>query len=135
MAETRDLIGGLDLNPPATEEEICACMESLPGELPAGYVAFLRMANGGDGFVGENAYVILWKCGELAEMNEAYEVKDYAPGLLLFGSDGGGEAFGFDTRDADWPIVQVPFIGMGWRYAKPCGKSFAGFLEWLGQVD
>lgn len=134
MADILALTSGLDLNGPATEEGIVVCQESLSRELPADYVAFLRIGNGGDGFVGENAYVILWKCDELAELNKAYEVEQYAPGLLLFGSDGGGEAFGFDTRDADWPIVQVPFVGMDWGDAKQCGGSLVEFLEWLREV-
>jgi len=31
--------------------------------------------NGGEGFIGPNAYVIFWRLGELAEMNKAYQVQ------------------------------------------------------------
>jgi hypothetical protein len=47
--------------------------------------------NGGEGSVGDT-YVILWRIEELIEMSKAYDVAEYAPGLFLFGSDGGGEA-------------------------------------------
>jgi hypothetical protein len=51
--------------------------------------------------------------------------------LLLFGSDGGGQAFAFDTRSAANPIVCVPFVGMELKEALPIASSFTGFLEEL----
>ena len=51
-------------------------------------------------------------------------VSEFAPGLILFGSDGGGEAYAFDVREAVPIIVEVPFIGMGGDEAKRCGASF-----------
>jgi hypothetical protein len=74
-------------------------------DLPKEYAQFLQRANGGEGFVGQNAYVIFWRLEELPEMNRAYQVDEYAPGLFLFGSDGGGEAFAFDSRSAGVDIV------------------------------
>ncbi len=44
-------------NPPADEASIRAGSDYL--HLPVEYAAFLRIANGGEGFVG-HAYVILW---------------------------------------------------------------------------
>ena len=48
----------------------------------------------------------------------------YAPGILLFGSDGGGEGYGFDTQTKGMPIVRIPFIGMARRYATHIAKNF-----------
>jgi hypothetical protein len=78
---------------------------------------------------------MLWGAEELVPLNEAYQVQKFVPGLLLFGSDGGGEAFGFDTRAGDWPIVQVPFVGMGWDVAWPMGTSFNEFLRNLSEIE
>jgi hypothetical protein len=64
-------------------------------------------------------------------MNKAYQVAEYAPGLFLFGSDGGGEAFAFDTRTEAKPIVSVPFVGMELKLARPLGSNFKAFLEEL----
>lgn len=90
--------------------------------LPGDYLEFLRQHNGGEGFIGDN-YLVLWRAEELADFNREYEVEVYAPGIFLFGSDGGGEGYGFDTNAAAMPIVRIPFIGMERRYATPLAES------------
>jgi hypothetical protein len=111
------------LEPPADPAIVEGLSSSLGLDLPHDYLAFLRQHDGGEGFVGKN-YVVLWKAEELAEFNRQYEVETYAPGILLFGSDGGGEAYGFDTQSAAMPIVRVPFIGMERRYALRIANDF-----------
>jgi SMI1 / KNR4 family (SUKH-1) len=98
--------------------------------LPDSYARFLQQMNGGEGFIG-NAYVILRRIEQLIEMNKAHEVAEWAPGLLLFGSDGGGEAFAFDTRSEAKPIVSVPFIGMDLGRVLPAASGFESFFEQL----
>ena len=100
-------------------------------KFPEDYVTFLRFANGGEGFLGDNQPLILWPVEELALRNDGYHVRDYAPGLLIFGSNGGGDAYGFDTRSPDWPIVELPFIGMDWREACSVAPSFRSFVTHL----
>jgi hypothetical protein len=126
-----DFMANLTCRPPATGEIIKACEDALGNRLPDDYRSFLQTANGGEGFVGTNTYVILWGADELVPMNREYEVEDYAPGLLIIGSDGGGEAYGFDTRNPQWPVVQVPFVGMEWSEAIHIASSFRGFIEHL----
>jgi hypothetical protein len=54
---------------------------------------------------------MIWKIGELLRFNREYEVQVYAPGLLLFGSSGGGEAFAFSLRvPGRTPVVQYPLL-------------------------
>ena len=125
------LLEELDCRPPATNAAIADCEKCLGMQLPTEYADFLRATNGADGFLGKVAYVMLWAVDELVPLNQEYEVKQYVPGLLLFGSDGAGEAFGFDTRVSPWQIVQVPFVGMEWAVARPLGTSFIEFLEQL----
>jgi len=115
----------------ATNALIRESEQELGATLPEEYVEFVRLTNGAEGFVGGNAYVILWSVEELAPLNKAYDVQTYVPGLMIFGSDGGGEAYGFDTRTPDWPIIQVPFVGIAWSLARTIGRSFAAFLEHL----
>jgi hypothetical protein len=118
-------------NAPAAAEEIAAAERVLKKSLPGDFREFLQLTNGGEGMIGEN-YVMLWSAEELGQYNESYQVNEYAPGLLLFGSDGGGEGYAFDTRTASPTVVTVPFVGMSLKYAKPVAPTFTAFLEKLG---
>jgi hypothetical protein len=130
MDEVRELLVKFNRNIGATDAQIADNERELGKKLPAEYVEFLKLSNGGEGFVGKH-YLILWPVEELSEANKGYEVEESAPGLLAFGSDGGGEAFGFDTRIPDWPVVLVPFIVMDWDDAIPVVDSFGGFFKRL----
>lgn len=112
------------LNAGVTEEALRDAVESLGLSLPLDYVQFLRKHNGGEGFIGDN-YLILWKAEELSIFNREYEVSQYAPGLLLFGSSGGGEGYGFDLRSTDFSVVRIPFVGMDLQYATATARSFS----------
>jgi hypothetical protein len=129
-AEKERLLAKFNGNPPADPSSIPRFESEAGCRLPEDYAEFLQEVDGGEGFVG-NAYAILWRVGELIEMNKAYQVADFAPGLFLFGSDGGGEAFAFDTRFGTWPIVSVPFVGMELKSARPVASNFKAFLEEL----
>jgi hypothetical protein len=100
-------------------------------DFPAEYKDFLLVSDGGEGFIGENSYAILWHLAELASLNLAYEVTTYAPGLFAFGSNGGGEAFAFDFRSPVVGVVSVPFVGMDLSLACPLAPTFDEFLEAL----
>ncbi|QDQ26010.1 SMI1/KNR4 family protein [Chitinimonas arctica] len=98
--------------------------------LPADYKQFLEWKNGGEGFIGDN-YLILWSAEELGQFNLEYQVEKYAPGLVLIGSNGGGEGFAFDTRQSPAPIVQVPFIGMDLEDIRVLASGFDEFIDFL----
>jgi len=82
--------------PPASEEDIRAADVGFGFALPQDFKEFLSRQDGGEGFVGEH-YLILWKASELVRFNLEYEVDAYAPGLVIFASNGGGEGFAFIT--------------------------------------
>jgi SMI1 / KNR4 family (SUKH-1) len=116
-------------NRPARAQELLKLVTSV-GKLPEDYLDFLGSSNGGVGFLGSN-YVILWEASDLLRQNDAYEVAVYAPGFFIFGSDGGGEAFGFDTRGAKYSVMRLPFVGMDWEDAVFISDSFSGLLRVL----
>ena len=130
----QQLLDRMNKRGPATDAAVGESEREVGLTLPSEYQKFLHITNGGEGFVGESEYVIFWSVAELARMNEAYQIQTYVPGLLVFGSNGGGETYGFDTRVADWPIVKVPFVGMEWELAIPMGASFGSFLEQLYRI-
>jgi len=123
-------LGKFNPNAAIDSRAIVAAAGTLKVALPDDFSSFLTVANGGEGMIGDN-YLILWRTEELAELNDAYQVSEYAPGLLIFGSDGGGEAFAFDTRCSPWSVVKIPFVGMDLNDARPLASSFAGFLSLL----
>lgn len=118
-------------NSPAIEKDISKAERILNISFPEDFRDFLMESNGGEGSIGEN-YVMLWNTDELGEYNNSYQVDEYAKGLVLFGSDGGGEAFAFDMRTSPPPIVSVPFVGVSLEYANPLAGKFVAFLEKLG---
>jgi hypothetical protein len=123
-----------DANPPAEPALIVKCQAVLSFSLPDDYVRFLLRMNGGEGFVGKH-YLMAWRVEDLISSNKECKVDDSVAALFLFGSDGGGEAFAFDTRSISPPIVIVPFIGMDFENAKSIAPSFNSFLQFLCRSD
>jgi hypothetical protein len=115
-------------NSPASMSAIQEFHKKTGLNLRNDYAELLLQTNGGEGFIGQN-YLILWPLEKLIELNEAYQVKEYAPGLFLFGSDGGGEAFSFDYRSDAIPLVSVPFVGMDLNSVRYLAANLQGFLD------
>jgi hypothetical protein len=130
MANLDDLLAEFNGNEGASLEAIKAAGDVLKVVFPNDYTAFLSATNGGEGMIGET-YIMLWSTEELSELNTSYQVAEYAPGLVLIGSDGGGDAFAFDTRFTPWPVVRVPFVGMELACVEKIAPSFNAFLQGL----
>lgn len=128
----QDVLKDWQLNKGAPKEAIQAAIAALGQSLPSDYLQFIGEHDGGEGFIGDS-FLILWRSAELATFNREYEVEQYAPGIVLFGSDGGGEGYGFDAREATMPIVRIPFIGMDLRYATRIAEDFNSFLVQLAK--
>jgi hypothetical protein len=126
----KNLIASFQGKPPASLDSLTRCEASLGFSLPPDYAQALRQMNGGEGFIGKN-YLVLWSVEEFVKMNTGTYFAEAAPGLLVFGSDGGGEAFAFDTRSAPPRIVVAPFIGMDWTTAIMIAPNFTAFLQHL----
>ncbi|WP_068845677.1 SMI1/KNR4 family protein [Planctopirus hydrillae] len=103
----------------------------LGKSLPALYVELMIRSSGIEGFLGEAEYLTLWPLENLVELNEGYGVCHFAPGIWLFGSNGGGTGYGFDLRRDGMPVVEAPFIGLSLDEVVPRGNSFGEFLRSL----
>jgi SMI1 / KNR4 family (SUKH-1) len=130
----KELFAKFEGKPPASRESIDRCQAGLGIPLPADYVQFLLKMDGGEGFIGEH-FVMLWSVERFVEMNTGTYFAEAAPGLVVFGSDGGGEAFGFDARSTPPPIVMIPYSGMEWDVAIMLAPDFNSFLQHLYQAD
>lgn len=112
----------------ASSEDIDAAEVSLSVPLPSELREFVQRADAAEGFVGDS-YLAMWPIASIADLNTKARVAQYAPDLILFATDGGGEGYGFERQGG--AIVNVPMIGMGRVARTPAGDSFNGFLRWL----
>jgi hypothetical protein len=129
-ASVKTMVNLLKRNEPASATSLDSLVHSCRIQLPKDYLEFLGYSDGAAGTFPSGNHVILWRAERLVERNEAYEVEAYAPGIFIFGSSGGGEAYGFDTRSS-MSVVQVPFVGMDLNEVEPVAPSFTEFLAAL----
>ena len=123
-----DFTAGLAPRQGASSLEIEAAERALGRPLPEDYRGFLRRSNGAEGFVGPDAYVMLWSTRELVELNEAYAVSEFAPGLVLVGTNGSDTGYGFIEMGGVPRYVRVPLIGLSVEAAEPIGQALGGLL-------
>lgn len=92
------------------------------------FVEFYSRFNGGCGELEDDVYIEIWNLNELIELNENYDVSKNIDNVLIFGSDGGDMALGYDYKLNKYLIV--PFIGMG--FLEPpyyLGDNYNSFFE------
>ena len=119
------LTNSFDTASPATLSAIETAEKFLNLKLPTDYKDFLQFTNGLEGKT-KDSYLVLWSAEELVELNQAYNVKEFVANIILIGSDGAEEAFGFDTTNMN--IVKLPFIGMGHIANEKLSDTFGDFL-------
>lgn len=121
----RDLLAE---RPGATDEAIRAAEEELGRTFPEDLRALLRQSDGIEGFVSADRYIALWSARELVDLNAGYSVKEFAPGLVLIGSDGGGTGYGFMPADESIVYVRVPFDWLSIETIEVVGSSILDLL-------
>lgn len=129
---TADMLSSFQGNPGVSLTDLAEVEKSIGFDLPDDYKQFLLKMDGGEGFIGDGSYLILWSANELAGFNVEYESASYCPKVLLIGSNGGGEAFGIDIENGELHYVQVPFVGMSRSLIEVVSPTFEGFLRSLG---
>lgn len=125
------LLWKFDRRPAAAEAAIAAMEEALGAQVPEEYRQFLKLTNGGDGYIGDDSFAVFWSLQELAPRNEVYEIAKRLPGLLAIGTDGSTCAYAFDTRAYGWPIVKIPFKQYTLEAATVVAPTFIKFLKAL----
>lgn len=112
--------------PEASGSGINGVPAGVPAGLPEDYVEFMKSFDGAEGWVGDE-YLALWPSAELEANNATLDTEHLSPGLTLIGTDGGGEAYGFDLRNR-CRVVRVPLVGLSWELAIPIAVSFTDWL-------
>ena len=89
----------------------------------------LRASDGLEGFVNDEAYLAISATSDIHRLNEAAAVHDFLPGVLIFGTNGGGTGYGIEWLDTGTRYVEFPLVGMDRSEVTPLGVSFAEFLD------
>jgi len=98
---------------------------------PADYLAAVKEFGGREGFLGDS-YLRLYRLDELVALNVAYEVPEQLPEIILFGSNGTGNAFAFPLWKTG--VVQVPLVPISKGVGKQCSNSFTEFVAQLAET-
>lgn len=126
------ILSSVDTHGPASHDAIATLEQQINASLPPSYRDLLLRSNGLEGFIGNN-YLVLWPIEEIIELNAAYGVSEFAPGILLIGSNGGGSGYAIDYRDCRMTFVEVPFIGMSLDDLEVKGYSVIELLSNLNE--
>lgn len=128
--QSHKLIGKDDILSPASENQIESFVSNVGFGVPKDFLDFFKITDGFEGDIGENSYLVIWKIDDLIEANNDYCVEEFAPGIFLFGSDGGDMAYGLDYRDKNnVKYIEIPFIGMDCDEISFISDNFMSFLE------
>ncbi|HKV32092.1 MAG TPA: SMI1/KNR4 family protein [Candidatus Dormibacteraeota bacterium] len=115
----------------STDEELDAAEAALGMRLPGDYRAMMHQANGGEAEFGKS-WVRIWSVELLVETNAYFRANDFAPGLVFFGTDGGGEAYAWDLRpNRRATYIVIPFIVPEDAAIVPCGDTLEEFVATL----
>ena len=116
----------LRLAPQGASEEALQAVQ-----LPPDLRAFLAEHDGGQGTVGKRP-LQLWSAGQIAREAPSQEVSLAIPGLLLFGTDGGAEGYGYLARSQrGGRYGRISLMAAGAHEFEPLADSFAELLDAL----
>lgn len=100
-------------------------------DFPQDYTEFMLRFNGGEGDVGNNAYLILWPVETILERNEDLMSDRFTPGVVLFGSNGGHRMYGFRSSGGSTQVVEVDKFDTNVDNAIEVGRSLEDLLIYL----
>ncbi|MBV9467725.1 MAG: SMI1/KNR4 family protein [Abitibacteriaceae bacterium] len=109
--------------------------QQLGHVLPDAYLALLRETNGAEWGVHDVSgdCLQLWKAQEVPELNAAYEIQRWLPGVVAIASDGSGRAIILDTTIVTepnlWPVLRVEFGALERDEFTPVATNFLAWVE------
>jgi len=80
-----------------------------------------------------NRPLILWSADQIAREAQSQEVSLSTPGLLLFGTDGGAEAYGYLSRLRQRRYGRIPLIAAGAHEFEALADSLEALLQALSE--
>jgi SMI1 / KNR4 family (SUKH-1) len=109
-------------------EDLRFAEAQLGVSFPADYRNFITTSGRVDRDFG-GSWLMLYGTEELVPLNRAHDHSDSHPGLVFFGSNGGGEGVGFDFRSVPPPVVLVNWVSAGWQDAIRQADTFTEFID------
>jgi len=116
----------------ASDAAIDAAEAELGVKLPADYLAVIRAFDGGEGFVGEGAYLRLWPVEDLVERNRVLDAARLVPGEVLIGTDGADDLYAVEPSDGTY--ATYPAVGLSASLRRRTGGSWDEFLKVLSEM-
>jgi SMI1/KNR4 family protein SUKH-1 len=116
----------MTLAPQGARKEALDAIAGLPQDLRE----FLAAHDGGRGTVGTRPF-ILWSAEQIAREAESQEVSLATAGLLLFGTDGGAEGYGYLPRAKQGRYGRIPLLAAGVHEFESLGDSLEDLLAVL----
>lgn len=106
-------------------------LDKLP--LPSDLRAFLERHDGARGTAGPRKRpLILWSAEQIAREAEEQEVTRATPGLLLFGTDGGAEGYGYLPRLQRGRYGRISLMAAGAHEFESLADSLEDLLRSIG---
>jgi len=103
-------------------------------QLPADVRAFLEKNDGGSGTLGPRKRpLVLWGAEQIAREADEQEVTRATPGLVLFGTDGGAEGYGYLPRLKKGKYGRISLLAAGAHEFEGLADSFEGLLKALAE--
>ena len=124
----------MELNAPCNVEQLNALEQKLNVVLPRQYMDFMQLHEGGEGSIGEYAYLAIWDISEMLSFNQSRDINMYIKGLIYFASDRGGSLYAFDTN-RDMKIVELEYDSVDYSEAEVVADSFEEFIEYIYCID
>jgi len=116
----------------ANADQIARAEADMDCKLPEDVKAVLREHDGGRGTLGPRKRPFeLWSIERIADECEAQEVTRAVPGLVLFGSDGGSEGYGWFPQAPGNKYGRIPLLAAGPHEFEGLGDSFAELVRAL----
>lgn len=125
----------MELNAPCNIEKLNTIEQKLNVVLPRQYMDFMQLHDGGEGPIGEYAYLAIWDLNEMLSFNQSSDINKYIFGLIYFASDRGGTLFAFDTN-RDMKIVELQADSIDYsEEVELIADSFEEFVEYIYCID
>lgn len=131
-SKTMQLLNRLQLRIVDTGEGRKEKLEQLH-DLPADYIEFMTIYDGGDGFFHDNSHLDLWSLDDIIESIQAYQSEPWNNKTAIFiGREAGPTIFGYDIEGRYFFEIDE-FLSEDQKQKQ--GKTFAEFIQARAAID